>query len=183
MSVIKKLQNSISRLAGSKQEEAKRDKRVYNYAQAESIALIFKERGEEHYGVISKYMSFLKDEHLIKNLMALCYIEDKETPTYIKPRVDFETFTKKDTNWQQLPSGTIVENFINEPYNILIDLSLDDDMPIKHIVKQSNASFKLGKHSKKNEHLYDMMISVDKENLTPKELIEHVNHYLSIINS
>ncbi len=181
MSFIKKIQNSVGKAFAGKEAEVRRDKKVYNYQDASSLAMIFKLETEDQYQIVRQYLKFIKEEHGIKELMALCYVDDKETPSYIQSRVDFEFFTKKELNWQQKPSGISVENFVDEPYNILIDLSEGDYAAVNFVVNASKANFKIGRQVN-NENAYDLMISLPPGKTGLKDYIEQINHYLTLIN-
>ncbi len=181
MSIIKKIQNSVGKALAGKESEVRRDKKVYNYQEACSLAMIFKLEDESQYQTVRQYLKFIKEEHQIKDLMALCYVDDKETPNYIQSRVDFEFFTKKELNWQQKPSGVVVENFVNEPYNILIDLSKGEFAAVNFVVNASKANFKIGRQIK-NEAAYDLMIDLPQGKTGLKDYIEQINHYLTLIN-
>lgn len=181
MSFFKNIQNKLGAFLGGQDENQNRQKGVYNYEQANSLALIFKLEDENQYKVVREYLKFVKDEHHVKELMALCFVDDKEVPQYIQSRVDFDFFTRKDVNWQQKTSNTTVDNFVEAKYDILIDLSSGESPVINGITKMSCASFKIGKNSKKNAVLYDFMLDLSSDH-SLKAYLKQVNHYLTVIN-
>jgi hypothetical protein len=57
-----------------------------------------------------------------------------------------------------VPHGNVVQNFIAEEYDILIDLTLHDEYPLQFIMAKSQARFKVGRLNNKSAHFLDMMI-------------------------
>ena len=175
------LSGLIGKVFGAGKLDQKRDTVVSNYSQAESLAVIFKLEDEEQYKIVRQYLKFVKDEHGLKRVMALAYVDDKEPASYLQSRIDFDFFSKKEVNWQQVPSGITVDNFCDEAYDIFIDLTSEPVIPLQHILTNSHAKFRVGRKTEKNDHLYDLMIDMgNKQGLKP--FIEQINHYLTIIN-
>lgn len=172
----------IGKIFGKTDEGRGRSVKFYNYDTAESLAIIFKLESEDQLKLIRQYLKFVKDEHSIKKVMAFAYVDQKEAPNYVQSRIDFEFFTRKDCNWQQKPAGISVNNFTTEPFDIIIDLSEGGVIPLKHILVNSFSKFRIGRHSEKNESLYDFMLEV-KGAFNTKEFLEQVNHYLTLIKS
>ena len=63
----------------------------------------------------------------------------------------------------------MVDAFIKEPFDLLINLSLEDYYPIRYIIALSPALFKVGKFDA-NEIYLDFMIDIEKEKQTIKSL-------------
>ena len=92
--------------------------------------------------------------------------------------MDFFTF--QDLNYYAFPNNIIVRNFINESFDILIDLTANRVVPLKLILCFSKSSFKVGSFSNENKKFYDLMIETDPSNYL--EYVEHVFNYLKIFN-
>jgi hypothetical protein len=65
----------------------------------------------------------------------------------------------------------VAEKFIKEPYDLLLNLSLNDYFPILYIVTLSSAAFKAGRFTPSDESL-DFMIDIEQE----KEKMNPANH-------
>lgn len=159
----------------------KRKAQVANLAGAKKIALLYQADDEEVYKKVKRYVKYLKEEEGIRKIMALGFSTEKETPFFLQAKLEFDHFTKKELNWYGKPAGTIVDNFIEEDYDIIIDLTMERVLPLRFILVNSKAKFKVGRYSDENEPYYDMMIAVSEENLD--HYIKQINHYLKIINS
>ena len=69
-----------------------------------------------------------------------------------------------------------------EEYEIIIDLTLEDRLPIQYILAKSRARFKVGRWSESNKKILDMMIDMAGSRSLP-QLIQQVHHYLLMVNS
>ena len=112
----------------------------------------------------------------------VAYTEQKFYPHYFIPKISQDIITGKDVNWRFLPQKPFVEEFINTEYDILIDLSLDDHLPLLYCAALSKAGLKVGRFQEDHELFYDLMIHAG-----PEESIDSfatsVIHYLSRINN
>jgi hypothetical protein len=84
-------------------------------------------------------------------------------------------------NWFGKPSTHIIENFINEEYDLLIDLNIHDHFPLKYIAALSKAKFKVGKYKEQDEIIYDMMIDSDNTQKL-KYFLRQVDTYIAMLN-
>lgn len=162
--------------------ETPRTSRVHNFADARSVAIIYKEKGESFYILVKQYVKYLTSEHGIKNVMAMCYIEDKKAvPYYHVHRLKFDYFTSGDLTWRMEPNCDQVTNFINQRFDILIDFEKEFCLPLRFILAESQAAFKVGHYHPDNEPYYDMMLATDEKD-TFDQYVKQVNHYLTLIN-
>ena len=70
--------------------------------------------------------------------------------------------------------------YIKKEYDILINLSDSNCIPIKYLVASSLAHFKIGKFEKGYE-IYDLMIKLDNDKGS-KRLMQEIKYYLNLIN-
>ena len=124
----------------------------------------------------TEYISFEIVRDLVKQLsnnsvsiMVLGYVDSKKLIDHYLYRKGFDFFCKNDLNWYYKPVSSQTEQFINEPFDILINLSLDYKFPIHYISSVSKASFKTGRYSLDDNSL-DFMIDVEKEKETMRNL-------------
>jgi hypothetical protein len=111
----------------------------------------------------------------------LGFIDEKELPADYQSKLEFDFFTRKDLSRFYKPGGNTVKNFIQEDYDILIDLTSEEVIPLRYILNYSRARFKVGFYSEENQPYYDLMINMKKYNMI--DFIDQVNHYLKIINT
>ena len=94
----------------------------------------------------------------------------------------YDFFCQKDLNWYNSPSSIYVKNFIGDKFDILLDLNLNDLFPLRYISSLSQANFKVGKKSDKNNSIFDLMIETD-EKKGLKYFLKNIDTYLFIINN
>lgn len=178
--------DDIRRFFGEKRLAAKlnvdRHPRVHNFDDARSVGILYKEKGEGFYILVKQYVKYLRSEHGIRDIMALCYIDEKgAVPHYHVHKLKFDYFQKNQLDWRFEPQCDQVRNFVETEYDILIDLEREPSLPLQFVLAESHARFKIGQYQKDNEKYYDLMIDVSKD-ATFDEYIKQINHYLTLIN-
>jgi hypothetical protein len=145
----------------------KRNAEVCNIHKANSIGILFN---------ATQQLSFEIIKELVKNLTTktntidvLGYVDTKQLIDHYLYRKGFDFFTRKQLNWYFKPLNSNVDEFIKKPFDLLLDLSLDQPFPIRYILAHSEAKFKAGKYTEGAEYL-DFMIDISKENETMNAL-------------
>jgi len=183
MSLLDGLKGSAGKRALRKELKSGQRKVVAtSYAASSRVGVLYQADDPADHERVKKYVRHLKEEEGIRKIMALGYFSGKVVPEYLQAKLSFDFFTKKELNWQQRPSGTVVQNFIDESYDILIDLSPANCVPLRFILVQSKANFKVGMMSEANQPFYDFFIDTG-DTLNQDTFIEQANHYLKIINN
>ncbi len=153
-----------------------------NLALARKVAIVYVATDEKAFTHVKNYVKRVKEELGISQIMALGLCDEKSLPHYLHPRLNFEAITLKDLNWYRIPQGNTVQNFMADEYEVLIDLSLEDRLPVQYIVAKSRARFKVGRYSESNKRILDMMIDMaGSQSLS--QLIQQTHHYLLMVNS
>lgn len=161
--------------------EKSRRVKVTNFAEATSVGIIYKEKNESFYVLVKQYVKYLKEEHGIRDILALAYVEDRNVPFWQVHKLEFDYFCKTDLDWRRKPVSLEVDNFVAKSFDILIDLSLEDHAPLMHILAKSKAKFKVGAYHDAKAELFDMMVDLGPNN-TFDQYIHKLNHFLTILN-
>jgi hypothetical protein len=88
---------------------------------------------------------------------------------------------KEDISFLQKPKKEIEKNFMDEKYDLLIDLTIKEELPLKYLLAVSNALCRCGM-KKENYNLYDFEIEV-KGNVSKTKLLEQILFYLEAIRT
>ncbi len=152
-----------------------------NLADAAKVGIVYHARDEQTHQQVRNYVKKIKEELGIHRISALGFVDGKDLPYYMAPKLHFDAFCQKDLNWYRIPSGNTVNNFITEEFEVLIDLTLEDILPLQYIVAKSRARFKVGRYGEANRHFLDMMIDMAGANSLP-QFIAQVDRYLLMIN-
>lgn len=162
----------------SKMNKLQRKRGIFNFDNAKSAGIVFNASSQDSYDVANKFLKFLEEKKI--TVKSIGFVNSKEVRDFYRETVNTSFFSRKNINWYGKPKNENVEKFINNDFDILLDLSLTDEYPILYISALSKAKFKVGRLTGKVEYL-DFMIDISK-NPDYYFLIEQIKHYLSILN-
>ncbi len=176
--MLQKIKTSIGRFLLKREATTDRKRKGSNFNEARSIALVYLESDEAHFKKIKSFVKFLHDEYGIRKVMAFGYgeFDKKDVPRWLTHKLEFDYFTKEDLSWNLKPSQHIL-TFIEEPFDILIDTTNSDKVPLGYVVSQSKAHMKVGCNSAPGKENYDLMMNIDPFDFD--KYLEQVNLYLS----
>lgn len=182
MNMLDGLKSKVARRLLKKETSNSRSKKGSNFSTADNIGLIFKHSNKARYDQVVHYIEYLKGEHGIRNVQALCYIEEKEKniPVWLKRSNKLDIFSKKEVKWNMKPDQS-TDSFCHNQFDILIDFSEAECWPISFVVASSKAKMKICRKSLSYSHFCDVLIDLDKESSTEKYLKE-INNLLSTFN-
>jgi len=166
-------------MLGREYKATRRRKKICNMDQAVSIGILYYLPDEEAYETVSQYVKKLQDRG--KTVKALGYVEHKHLTGRFAPKLSYDYLFPSELNWHLKPHSTAARDFIDTQFNILIDLSLNEIMPLKYVLALSNAQFKVGLHNDTKAEYLDMMIDLKNKGKL-LELITQVDHYLNELN-
>lgn len=157
----------------------KRNSTFMNMSEAKTIGILFEASNAENFELVKRYVGYLRE--MRKKVKVIGYFSTKEIPQLTYSKLEYDFFDKKQLNWYVKPSGAVIDNFIEEEYDILIDLNIHEHLPLKFIAGLSKARFKVGKTQQGSAEIYDLSIdhSADK---TLKYFLRQVDTYLMMIN-
>lgn len=151
---------------------------THNFKTAKTAGIIFNSPDEKSFEAIKQFLAFLTEKEL--KVIALGYIPSKKIPENYLMRKGINFYCNNDLNWYFKPKNELVDQFINQEFDILFDLSIKEYFSVNYVGSLSKASFKIGRQS---ENAYqDLLIDI-KGNNTIEYLIEQIKHYLNILNN
>ena len=153
------------------QKKQSREPTVCNIDEAQHIGIIYNATEYVSFEIIKNLVKDLS--HDSKKISVLGYVDSKKLIDNYLYRKGFDFFSKNELNWYYKPISPVVDQFINEPFDLLINLSLEDYYPIQYITTLSPARFKSGKYSPDNTCL-DLMIDIEKEKQTMRSLQKEI---------
>jgi hypothetical protein len=161
-------------------KKSTRKRKMYNYRDARNIGILYDASTEEQYQLLTGVVKDLQQDQ--KKVKTLGYVQLKKMPDYSFPKLTYEFCNSKSFSWNQKPKLQSINDFINQDYDILIDLSPTGFFHLKYLMAQSPAHFKVGRYADKYVQLYDLMLQVDDNNPL-SEVINHTFFYLKLINN
>jgi len=151
----------------------------FNFHGVRTVGMLFDASNPEDYELVKRYVVYLR-EHA-KKVKVMGYFSKKQIPALTYSKLEYDFFSAKETNWFGKPTTHIIDNFIEEEYDLLIDLNIHDHFSLKYITALSKAKFKVGKYKEEDESIYDMMIDADNTQ-TLKYFLRQIDTYITMLN-
>ena len=155
----------------------KRAKSMYSFESSKVIGVVFKTDTQSDFELVKRFLQFLNEQD--NKVVALCYIDSKKVPDYYLLRKGFNFFSRGDLNLFFMPQTNFILDFMEKPFDMLIDLSTDNNFPLHYISSLSKAKFKIGKQQK-TRNCFDVMIDTSKQN-SVESLIAQIKHYVPVL--
>ena len=147
---------------------------------AKTAGVIITPTDQESFEQIKKFLNYLTGKNI--KVYILGFVDDKKIPENFLFWKGINLFSRNDLNWAGIPESASVTDFISQPFDMLIDLSLPGYFPIQYISTLSHSVFKIGRFGIKNQNCYDLMFEL-KEEATLGDFIEHLTHYLNLLSN
>ena len=161
-----------NRILNSKLGSVNREKKVFNLDEAKSAGILWQIDQKESFDRMESELisSGIKTS-------GLCYFQTRKA---IVPN-EINGFTRKQTRcWTEIPKTEIVENFIHQKFDILIDLTSQQWFPMVYTTALSEATFKIG-YAGKSVNYFDLNIEYS-EQPGIDQLADQILYYLKRIN-
>jgi hypothetical protein len=157
-----------------------RDRKFTNLQDAKKVGILYNLESVADYEIVSEFVTQL--QHDRKEVKALGFVKDKILVSRFLPKLSYDFISRKDVNWFFMPGQVKVRDFISKEFDLLIDLSLKDNLPLRYIAGLSMSLCRIGRFSEKNTDCYDLMIDLPQA-ASLQEYIRQVTHYLTMINN
>ncbi|MDC3338216.1 hypothetical protein OAW23_10110 [Flavobacteriales bacterium] len=180
MGWINKIQIAVGNYELKKEVARKRDVTSCNWNSASSIGILYKIDDERSLKHIKWYMKEIKKRYGQKRIFALGYLDEKSPAPYLSHGLDQDYIFKKNLNWYGKPTSKVAGKFIGDKFDLLIDLTEGNCVPLRFALLRSRAKFKVGKHTKENELACDLLIGVQEDGWN--HYMEQLDKYIGMIN-
>lgn len=173
----KAIRSHLGQMHFSKELKKVRLKReIIGFDEANKIGILYDATEEKDYEVVKSYVKSIRGTYK-KDILAMGFVDKKNLPAAQFAQYGLDFFTRKDLNFKMIPVNPIVQNFINEKFDILINLNSGKSFPLRYISAMSNARFRVGRYLKSATDSYDMMVQITGEPGI-KSVIEEIEHFL-----
>ena len=158
-----------------KTAKVKRQKMLYDFASAKYVGVLCSPQDEVNTTYLKVFLQNLSQKGIKYSVFG--YFDGKKIPEnflYLKG-IDF--ITQQDLNFLLIPKGKIVDKFIDEPFDMLINCNLSNYFPMEYISQLSVAKCKVG-IMREDQSCYDLMIDISK-NKTIEYFLKNLEIYYS----
>jgi len=159
-------------LLRNKSAKLKRQKKLYDFATAKYIGILCSPQDETGTGHLKDFLTFLSQKGIRYSVFG--YFDGNDIPENFLYWKGMDFITRNDLNFFFIPKSPVVDKFILEPFDMLINCTVAPYFPVEYISQLSVAKCKVGIMREK-EPCYDLMIDIQKE-----PTIEYFLHNLKI---
>ena len=153
----------------------KRQKMLFDFVSAKYVGVLCSPQDEITTNHLKDFLHFLTQKGIKYSVLG--YFDEKSIPTNFLYWKEIDFITRQDLNFFFIPQNPIIDKFINEPFDILINFNLIDYFPVEYISQLSIAKCKVG-IMREGESCYDLMIDI-KRKQTIEYFIQNLKIYLS----
>jgi len=159
-------------------KKLKRTKKACNFQDAQNVGIIFTIEHEQDYEEKRELLNYLKNLPLQMTLVVFSRNPELDGNLSEKKRINI--IGLEDLNWYFLPKGPVVEDFIHQPYDMLINLNMKTDLQTSYLTGLSKAHFKIGLKNEAGKFC-DLIIDLQDNNQF-EYYAAQLKHYLTVIN-
>ncbi len=180
MKLFRKLRlKAGSRSLRKKIEKTTRNVSYSNIDSVQSIGLVWDASDPKAFKSISGFHTKMGQRGI--NVKVIGFYDQTELPCEFTAIQYFTCLKKGDLNFFFKPSIPESEAFINEKFDVLIDINFSNVFPLRYITSMSRGSLKVGLLSEDSPVPFDLMI--DQREPAIDDYLEQVLRYLEMINN
>ncbi|REJ84798.1 MAG: hypothetical protein DWQ44_08160 [Bacteroidetes bacterium] len=180
MIVSKKIRSKFGQLKVLKEiQKLDVHREVVSFQDAEKIGILYDAGDIQDYEAVKNYVKTLRSQYK-KDVLALGYFDKKVLPPELFAQYGLDFFTRKDLDFRMIPNDPIVSNFIENRFDILVNLDSGKCFPLRYIATVSRSRFRIGRYDKKYLSSYDMLLDI-RDNPDIKTIIEEMHKFLQQI--
>ena len=153
----------------------KRQKMLFDFASAKYVGVLCSPQDEFTTAQLKNFLHFLSQKGI--KYLVLGYFNGKNIPENFLYWKGIDFFTQKDLNFFFIPKNPMVDKFINEPFDMLINCNVNDYFPVEYMSHLSVAKCKVG-IMREGDSCYDLMIDI-KKTPTIEYFLKNIEKYLS----
>lgn len=155
-----------------------RTRKAVNLQEARSVCVLYAAANTEMPQEVAAFIRYLREEVGTLEVRSMGYYpqvskwEEAPKPPHLK-------LARKDVDVFLRPKA--LATWKNKEVDVLIDLSLTDELPLLFCAAEIPAKMKVGLRSARKERLYQLLVEL-KGSPTQGQLIEQTTRYLQMLN-
>jgi hypothetical protein len=159
----------------------KRKAHFTNISQVKKIGIVWDASKTEEFTCLSRFYQKMHENKIEVTIFG--YFSGKNLPDQYTAIRYLTCIKKNELNIFYHPVTKETETFINNHFDVLIDINFTKLLPLLYITSLSKASFKVGIFdSDGGNSPFDLMIEIKKP-LKIEDYLDQVVHYLKMINA
>ena len=158
-----------------------RDKKFVNYNNIRSVLIIYESDMNEKNPEIKSIAKLLQNDGKKVTTCGFSNKKKSDTPTLEHTYM----IDASHVNFFGEPNMSFIKGLLNTKFDVVLDLTLSEILPLQYVLAYADASFKTGRKTA-NFDLLDFMIDVEKESSSAADvnyLFKQIIFYLKNIES
>jgi hypothetical protein len=181
MELFKRIRQFTGRkILASRAGRLNRKKRFNSLHNAHKIAIVWSAENDSDLKIINSFYQEMQKKGVQTDI--LCYYPGHILPDNLTALRHIDCFRRSDLNYFYIPVTPEIIEFINTPYEILIDINFGNHFPLQWISSLSMAELKIGSDDAGNNSFMDITIKLNERQETDY-FLEQVKFYLEMINT
>lgn len=179
MALLAGIRTQIGNKKLARLKPVNRQRKGNNLGEVRSLGFVFYDESEDHLKAVKEVVRNVVGMHGIRKVQAMAYVPkpSKQVPIYQARKLEFTYFDQDDLGPFFQPGGE-TKAWCTEPFDVLIDLTEGQHLPLQYLVFQSCAAMKVGRASAPRAQDYDLTLHVPNEQ-GMHDFMKQVNHYLT----
>jgi hypothetical protein len=182
MELLENVRLKIGRFILSKKAAGEKRKIYYsNIGQVKKIGIVWDTSNTNEFSSLSRFYQKMHDRNI--EVMIIGYYPGKNLPDQYTALRYLTIIRKRELNLLNMPVSEESKSFINNHFDILIDINFKKVFPLQCIIELSNARFKVGLlEAGKESSPLDLMMEI-KSPVSIDNYLTQIVEYLEMINS
>jgi hypothetical protein len=181
MELFKKIRLKIGDVI-LKNKIARTKRKIYysNIDQVKNIGIVWDASKVDDFACLTRFYNKMHEGKT--EVKILGYFPGKNLPNQYTAVRYLTILKQEELNIFYHPVSTEINTFVNNRFDVLIDLNFKKLLPLQYISSLSKAGFKVGLFESEAGYApFDLMMELKNPNV--EDYLNHVVHYLEMINS
>lgn len=181
MELIRNIRQKIGNIILRKKNgKTKRKVSYFNIDRVKKIGIVWDATEVKDFASLSKFYLRMNERNV--ELKIFGYYPGKNLPDQYTALRYLTCMRREELNFFYLPVSGEAESFINNRFDILIDMNFKNLLPLKYISSLSDAALKVGLFETGNGDIFDLMIEMKKP-VDVESYLDQTLHYLEMIHA
>ena len=156
----------------------KRMSKLVTLSEANKIGVLFDAKTPHSVTQIKSFLKYLLKKNI--DIDILGFVDGVKKDSMYLSTIHINYFKSDDLNILGIPNSLKTHRFMQNQYDIIINLSLNNSFSTKYLTLMSNSKYRIGVYGNNYKFNYDLMFKLKVQSLD--YFIEQLKYYLEIID-
>ena len=156
----------------------KRISKLVTLSEVNKIGVLFDAKNSQSVIVVKSFLNYLLKKNIDVDILG--FIDDVKKDSMYLSTIHINYFKSEDLNMLGIPKSLKTNQFMQNKYDIIINLSLNNSFSTKYLTLMSNSKYRIGVYGDIYKFNYDLMFKLKVQSLD--YFIEQLKYYLELID-